>query len=141
MEQMREDEMPTAVVIDDSAVMRKSLKSILESAGYTVVGEGASGDDAQRLYETFRPTLMTLDIVMPGKDGITAATELIQRYPEAVVVMCSSLSSRDKIIACQKAGVKHYMLKPFDADKVRAIAQKIAGRATPAQPATSGASR
>jgi two-component system chemotaxis response regulator CheY len=121
--------MPNAVVIDDSAVMRKSLKSILESAGYTVVGEGASGDDAMRLYETYHPTLMTLDIVMPGKDGIQAATELLQRYPQAVVIMCSSLSSRDKILACQKAGVKHYLLKPFDADKVRAIAQRIAERA------------
>jgi two-component system, chemotaxis family, chemotaxis protein CheY len=119
--------MHTAVVIDDSAVMRKSLKAILESAGFTVVAEGASGDDAGRLYETFHPTLMTLDIVMPGKDGLTAATELLQAHPEAVVIMCSSLTARDKIIAAQKAGVKHYLLKPFQAEKVRAIVQRIAG--------------
>lgn len=119
--------MHTAVVIDDSAVMRKSLKAILESAGFTVVAEGASGDDAGRLYETFHPTLMTLDIVMPGKDGLTAATELLQLHPEAVVIMCSSLTARDKIIAAQKAGVKHYLLKPFQAEKVRAIVQRIAG--------------
>jgi two-component system, chemotaxis family, chemotaxis protein CheY len=119
--------MYTAVVIDDSAVMRKSLKSILESAGFTVVAEGASGDDAGRLYESFHPTLMTLDIVMPGKDGLTAATELLQLHPEAVVIMCSSLTARDKIIAAQKAGVKHYLLKPFQAEKVRAIVQRIAG--------------
>jgi two-component system chemotaxis response regulator CheY len=119
--------MHTAVVIDDSAVMRKSLKSILESAGFTVVAEGASGDDAGRLYESFHPTLMTLDIVMPGKDGLTAATELLQLHPEAVVIMCSSLTARDKIIAAQKAGVKHYLLKPFQAEKVRAIVQRIAG--------------
>jgi two-component system chemotaxis response regulator CheY len=129
--------MHTAVVIDDSAVMRKSLKSILESAGFTVVGEGASGDDAGRLYEAFHPTLMTLDIVMPGKDGLTAATELLQLHPEAVVIMCSSLTARDKIIAAQKAGVKHYLLKPFQAEKVRAIVQRIAG-ITPAPALAAG---
>lgn len=113
--------MLTAVVIDDSAIMRKSLKTILESAGLRVIGEGASGDDALRMYEQLRPTLMTMDIVMPGKDGLTAATELLKAHPEATIVMCSSLAAREKILACQKAGVKHYLLKPFDATKARAV--------------------
>lgn len=121
--------MATAVIIDDSAIMRKSLKSILEQAGLTIVGEGASGDDALRLYERFRPTVMTLDIVMPGKDGVAAAIELLQRHPEAAVIMCSSLAARDKILACQRAGVRHYLLKPFQAEKVRAIVEHIVARA------------
>jgi two-component system chemotaxis response regulator CheY len=120
--------MPTALVIDDSPIMRKSLRAILERAGCQVVGEGGSGDDVLPLYERFQPTIVTMDIVMPGKDGLTAATELLQRYPNAVIVMCSSLTSRDKILACQKAGVAHYLLKPFQPEKATAVLQYVLGR-------------
>jgi two-component system chemotaxis response regulator CheY len=113
--------MHTALVIDDSAIMRRSLKAILESAGLRVVGEAASGDDALALYEQHHPTLVTMDIVMPGKDGLTAATEILRKHPEATIIMCSSLAARDKILACQRAGVKHYLLKPFEPAKARAI--------------------
>jgi two-component system chemotaxis response regulator CheY len=126
--------MNTAVVIDDSPIMRRSLKGILESAGIRVVGEAASGDDALALYEQFRPTLMTMDIVMPGKDGLTAASELLRVHPEATIIMCSSLAARDKILACQRAGVKHYLLKPFDAAKARAIIEFTLARLGKEQP-------
>jgi DNA-binding NarL/FixJ family response regulator len=106
--------MPTALIIDDSPLVRAALRPILVQAGLRVVAEGGQGDDLLPLYEKHRPDLVTLDIVMPGKDGITAATELLARYPRAVIVMCTSIASRDKILACQRAGVAHYLLKPFD---------------------------
>jgi len=115
----------TAVVVDDSPIMRRSLRVLLERAGCTVVAEGGSGDDALVLYERHRPTLMTLDIVMPGKDGVTAATELLGAHPEATVIMCTSLTVREKILRCQRAGVRHYLLKPFQADKVVRIVEHI----------------
>jgi two-component system chemotaxis response regulator CheY len=139
--------MTTAIVIDDSAVARRSIRPLLEAAGCRVVAEGASGDDVMHLYETHKPTLVTMDIVMPGKDGVTAATELLLRYPEATVIMCTSLTSRDKILACQKAGVAHYLLKPFQPEKTvqviryvlgRMAERQAAGGAPPAAPRTEG---
>ncbi len=117
--------MPTAIVIDDSPAARRSIRPLLEAAGCQIVAEGASGDEVMRLYEQHRPTLVTMDIVMPGKDGVTAAAELLRRYPEATVVMCTSLTSRDKIIACQKAGVAHYLLKPFQPEKTLQVLQYV----------------
>jgi two-component system chemotaxis response regulator CheY len=111
---------PTAIVIDDSPIMRKALKVIV-SRIFDVVAEGSSGDDALPLFEKFRPDVMTMDIVMPGLDGIAAATEVLSRFPEATVVICSSLTTRDKIVACQKLGVAHYLLKPFNAEKVLSV--------------------
>jgi two-component system chemotaxis response regulator CheY len=115
--------MPTAVIVDDSPLVRTQLRQILTRIGATVVGEASTGNELQALYERHRPDLVTLDIVMPGKDGVTAAVELLQAYPDARIVMCTSLTTRDKIIACQRAGVRHYLLKPFDATRAEQIFQ------------------
>jgi len=113
--------MPTAVIVDDSPLARVQMRQLLQKLGCSVVAEGSSGDEVRALYEQHRPDLMTLDIVMPGKDGATAAVELLAEYPSATIVMCTSLTSRDKILACQKAGVCHYLLKPFDPKRAEAI--------------------
>jgi two-component system chemotaxis response regulator CheY len=108
---------PTALVIDDSPIMRAQVKRVLAAAGFTVVAEAATAEELTALYERHRPDLVTLDIVMPKRDGATAAAELLGRYPEATIVMCTSVTTRDKILACQRAGVRHYLLKPFDPDR------------------------
>ncbi len=115
--------MPTAVIVDDSPLMRAQLRQILTRVGATVIGEAGSGTQLKALYELHRPDLITLDIVMPGMDGVTAALELLSAYPEAKIVMCSSLAARDKILACQRAGVRHYLLKPFDPARAEQIFQ------------------
>jgi two-component system chemotaxis response regulator CheY len=120
--------MHTAITVDDSPLIRVQLRQILGRIGVTVVGEAASGDKVHALYEQHRPDLVTLDIVMPGKDGVTAAIELLRDFPEARVVMCTSLTTRDKIVACQRAGVCHYLLKPFDAARAEQVFQSVLQR-------------
>src|SRR6476469_8662850 len=120
--------MATAIIVDDSPIMRMQLRNLLAQAGCRVVGEGATGDDVLALYEQHRPDLITVDIVMPGKDGVTAATELLARHPRAAVVMCTSLTTRDKIVACQKAGVSHYLLKPFQPERAVAVFRHVLTR-------------
>jgi DNA-binding NarL/FixJ family response regulator len=117
--------MPAALIVDDSSVMRSQLRNLLRQAGCDRVVEGTTGDDVLPLYEQHRPDLVMLDIVMPGKDGVTAASELLARHRGAVVVMCTSLTTRDKVLACQKAGVSHYLLKPFQADRAIAVMRHL----------------
>jgi DNA-binding NarL/FixJ family response regulator len=125
---------PTAVIVDDSSTMRKAIAMALGRAGVTVVAEGASGKDALPLYELHRPTLMTLDIVLPEMDGVTAAGLLLSKHPGAALVVCSSLSSREKILACRDAGVAHFLLKPFTPEKVVEVVQTILARRMPVTP-------
>jgi two-component system chemotaxis response regulator CheY len=124
---------PTAVLIDDSRTTRTCLRVYLTEIGFEVVAEGERGEHALELYEKHRPTLITIDIVMPGLDGVSAARELLKRHPEANVVMCTSINTRDKILACHEAGVSHYLLKPVDGAKVQSVARgilaKVASRA------------
>ena len=117
---------PTAVVVDDSVTARAILKSTLQAAGFEVVAEGERGDQAVTLFEQFRPTLITLDIVMPILDGVRAAEVILRLHPEAQIVMCSSLNSREKVLACRDLGVKHFILKPMVPEAVIKIVQRLA---------------
>jgi two-component system chemotaxis response regulator CheY len=113
--------MPTAVIVDDSPVIRLQLRHILANIGVTVVAEAGTGNEVQALYAQHRPDLLTLDVIMPGRDGVAVAVEIMRLYPEARIVMCSSFSTYDKIMLCKRAGVRHYLLKPFENARAQAI--------------------
>lgn len=120
---------PTAVVIDDSSTSRRALRGMLTHLGFSVVAEGERGDQVLSLYEQFRPTVLTLDIVLPVMDGVTAVIDLLKRHPDATVVMCSSITARDKIVACRDAGVAHFVLKPFTLGRIGAVARILLAKA------------
>jgi len=130
----------TAIVVDDSAVSRALLKRGLSKAGVEVVGEASTGERALELYEEHRPTLTFFDIVLPQLDGVTAATRLLKLHPGAIVIICSAMASREKILACRQAGVAHFLLKPVTAEKIAQIAVGILSRvAKPGSKIASGA--
>jgi two-component system, chemotaxis family, chemotaxis protein CheY len=119
---------PTALIIDDSASMRALLRLALGTAGVSVVAEAGTGAQALELYAQHRPSLVLMDIVLPGADGVKVATELLRAHPEAQVVMCSSLTTRERIVACRDAGVAHFILKPFTVEKVAEVARTVLAR-------------
>ncbi len=116
------------VIVDDSRTMRLSLRAVLEDLGHQVVAEGESGLEVGPLYEKFRPAVMLIDIIMPGRDGLKSVRELMETHPEARVVVCSSLTRREKVLACKAAGAAHYLIKPFDTESVRASMRKALAR-------------
>jgi len=120
---------PTAVLVDDSSSTRCRLKAELTKLGITVVGEAATADSLIELYEQYHPSLILLDIILPGIGGVAAATALLKKYPSAKVVMCSSLNARDKVLACRASGVKHFILKPFSSTQIEEMAIKVLGLA------------
>jgi two-component system chemotaxis response regulator CheY len=117
--------MPSAIIVDDSPIMRAQLGKLLDLAGFSVVAQAGVADNLLELYEQHRPDLITLDIVMPGRDGATAAAELLARHPSAIIVICTSLNLRDKIDVCRRAGVKCYLLKPFNPDYAVSVFRRV----------------
>jgi two-component system chemotaxis response regulator CheY len=122
--------MPSALIVDDSPIMRAQLRKVLDTAGFSVVAEASNGDEVIALYEQHRPDLISLDIVMPGRDGASIAAEILTRYPDANVVMCTSLSTREKVDMCRRAGVKYYLLKPFKAEAAVAVFRRALAKRT-----------
>lgn len=110
--------MAKILIVDDSAVSRKKLRSILERADHEIVGEAGDGAEGMEKYRALSPELVTMDITMPNVDGISVLKEIMQYNPAARVVMITALGKGETILEALNSGAKNYITKPFDADKV-----------------------
>ena len=110
--------MARVLVVDDAAFMRKMVSDALAKGGHEVVGEAGNGVEAVARFQERKPDLMTLDITMPEKDGLTALAEIVAADPSARVVMCSALGQEAKVLEAIKLGAKDFVVKPFQPDRV-----------------------
>jgi two-component system chemotaxis response regulator CheY len=117
--------MAKILVADDSTVMRRSLMLILTKGGHTVVGQAVNGDQACILYNQLKPDLVTMDITMPGMDGIEALSKILKSDPSAKVIMISALDQKKMILEAIEHGAKHYLVKPFKDDKVLSTVKEV----------------
>ena len=94
---------------------------MLREEGYEVVGEAGDGQRAVELAEELRPDLVIMDVKMPRRDGIDAASEIAQRRIAPVVIL-TAFSQRELVERARDAGAMAYLVKPFSkSDLVPAI--------------------
>ena len=117
--------MASILIVDDSRTSRKVLRTILEDAGHTVVGEGVNGDDGFKKCKELKPELVTLDITMPVLDGIEALQIIKTRYPEIKVIMVTAAGQKNKMLEAVKYGAADFIAKPFEPDHIVSIVNKI----------------
>ncbi|MEA2267646.1 MAG: two-component system, chemotaxis family, chemotaxis protein CheY [Solirubrobacteraceae bacterium] len=110
--------MARVLVVDDAAFMRKMLSDALAKGGHEVIGEAGNGVEAVAQFQSLQPDLMTLDITMPEKDGLSALADIMAADPSAKVVMCSALGQESKVLEAIKLGAKDFVVKPFQPDRV-----------------------
>lgn len=110
--------MARVLVVDDAAFMRMLVKKILTQAGHQIVGEASNGKEAVEKYKQLKPDLVTMDIVMPEMDGITAVKEIMKIDPNAKIIMITAVGQEAKVMEALKSGAKGYIVKPFQAPKV-----------------------
>jgi len=99
------------LVVDDSGFMRKRIVEGLKAAGHAVVGEAKSGNEAVLMYRTLRPDLVTMDITMRDKDGITAAKEILGEDPEARILFLTILKDDKYKAEADRLGAKGFINK------------------------------
>lgn len=112
------DFMANILVIDDSPVTRLKLKQICERFQHTIVGEAANGIDGIRLFKLEKPDLVFLDVMMPEKNGPEVAAEILKLQPNARILMISSDAQHSTVVDVLKKGVRGYILKPFQDERV-----------------------
>lgn len=115
------------LIVDDISFVRKSLKQILTSLGYEVVGEAANGREAVELYEQSRPDLVTMDLAMPVMNGIEATKKIIEIDPAANIVILTALTQEHLVSEAIMAGAKDYILKPFQTSDVSRVLSQAVG--------------
>jgi len=113
------------MVVDDSQITAKKIRSMLESLGHTVVQTARTGREAVARYDAARPDLVTMDITMPDMNGIDATREIMANDEYAKVVVVTSHGQEEMVRGAMEAGAKGYILKPFDQAKLRTVLDKI----------------
>ena len=107
------------LIVDDSALSRRTLRRILETAGYEVV-EADDGMTALELYFLEKPHLVLLDLVMKGMYGLDVLVKLREMDPKALVVVASADIQSSTRKMANEAGALAFIHKPFVTEQVLA---------------------
>lgn len=127
----------TAVVIEDDEIVRNLLVDLFESAGFRTIGaeSGADGIDAVVAHD---PLITTVDINMPGIDGLETTRRVRARSGTHIIVVSALTDEADAVLALS-AGADDFVAKPFRAREFRAridaVLRRAASSAPPTQPA------
>ena len=106
------------MVVDDSRLVRVQLEDVLAGTDYEIAAHCRSGEDAIARYAEVNPDLVTMDIIMPGMDGLEAAQAILEEHPDARIIMVSSLAYDDTFEESQSIGAKGFIDKPFEQERL-----------------------
>lgn len=120
------------MIADDHPLVREGLKATIARArGLVLVGEASNGAEASKLAASLDPDVILLDLRMPEGGGIAAMRQIMERRPDARIIVLTSFDSEEEIRNALDAGAKGYLLKSSrSADIVEAIRVVAAGGAT-----------
>jgi two-component system response regulator YesN len=113
------------LVVDDEAIEREALKFIVKNSNLEIseVMEAANGLEALAIAEKFDPDIVTLDILMPGMNGIEAGQILRERKPEVKIIFVTAYDSFEYAHEAIKIGVEEFIVKPGSDEQTLEILQ------------------
>ena len=121
------------LVVDDALIMRRRIRDVAEQAGWQLAGEAKNGEEAVELYQRTKPDLVTLDIVMPKLDGVSALRKIVEIDPQARIIMVSAVDQKEKLAECIRTGAIDFIVKPFDKSGLQSILEKYLAEPTTQQ--------
>ncbi len=118
--------MLNVLIVDDSLAIRIKMKNFLMELGHSVIGEAKDGNEAIELYKKLNPDLITMDISMPGMNGVDALKEIMKISNSTANIMMITANGQDGIVKDTLiSGAKGYILKPISAEKLQDSIGKI----------------
>lgn len=127
------DEMPTGetphctiLLVDDHAIWRGGVRSMLEDTEFEVIGEASSGREAVEAARRLSPRLVLLDIRMAGGDGLDALQAIKEQSPKTAVVMLTTYDNPTYMARAVAGGAAGYLLKGIDYDEMLAALRAVA---------------
>jgi len=106
------------VIVDDHAIWRGGVRSMLEDTEFEVVGEASSGREALEVTHQTQPRIVLLDIRMAGGDGLDTLQALRSQNPDAAVVMLTTYDNPTYMARAVAGGAVGYLLKGMDQEEL-----------------------
>ena len=120
--------LPPILVVDDNHDNAEIIRQYLEIRGYPI-SVAHNGDEALALYETVKPALVLLDVMMPGRDGWEVC-RIMKQHPvlgrQVRIIMVTALDEWDDKRTALQTGADDYVEKPFDLSRLAATVERNA---------------
>lgn len=117
------------IIIDDDCLVAGALKTILEASGEVLVlATGGSGQEACRLYEEHKPDVLLMDIRMKEMDGLEASRHILDKFPDANILLLTTFADDEYIVKALRLGAKGYLLKQDYASILPALLAVYSGQ-------------
>jgi PAS domain S-box-containing protein len=113
------------LVVDDELDVRDGSERILSRIGYKV-DKAARGDDALELLDNFQPSIVLLDLKMPGMDGMEVLKHIQESNPGIIVIVITGYATVETAIEAMKEGAYDFIPKPFEPDQLRIVVNRAA---------------
>jgi DNA-binding NtrC family response regulator len=109
--------MPRILIVDDETHIRRIIAVMLAEKGFEVK-EAESGEQAVALFPEFRPDIVTLDVKLPGMDGLATLRALLSQSKPVDCIMMTAYGTISSAVEAMKIGAFDYLTKPFDNDEL-----------------------
>lgn len=117
------------LIVDDSVVMQEEIKYILKDTDYQIAGYAKNAEQAMKMYEELLPDVVTMDIIMPGMDGMDASKRILDKWADAKIVLLTALAYDEQIAQAREMGISGFVHKPIDRGLLLAALDEASGLA------------
>jgi DNA-binding NarL/FixJ family response regulator len=123
--------MISIVLVDDHALIREGIRSLLEfTPDLRVVGEASDGEEAVKRVQELSPDVVLMDVRMPRMNGLEALREMRRLTPERRVVLLTTFDEDSAVVEALRSGVKGFLLKDVTRDQLADAIRRVAGGET-----------
>ncbi|MBI4349828.1 MAG: response regulator [Elusimicrobia bacterium] len=114
------------LLVEDNALTRNTIKALLAKLGHEIVAEAENGDKAVEQFAEFKPEVVFLDIILPGKSGLEVLDEILEIDPKARVVVITAVDQDEIDNRLYDKGVCAILRKPFSFDDFKVLMKDLA---------------
>jgi len=115
------------LVVDDDKNTRDYLAVFLGDSGFDVECLGSGDEAIERLASGYSPSMILLDVMLPGKDGIEVLSNVKSIYPALPIIILSGIGQIKTVVEAMKMGASDYLTKPFEEEALELAIQNAIG--------------